>query len=76
MEPGVLYYYEHDDGTMTVSDMFYTYDYSDKIYKIMNGHVFCIMEDKWVLEDPRYISEQDWCMILLKSNGVHRPKLR
>lgn len=73
MEQGILYYYLHSDGTMTVSDMFYTYDYSDKIYKWMNGNIFLIMEDKWVLEDPKYIDYRDWCMILLKTNGVHRP---
>lgn len=72
MESGVLYYYEHSNGEMTVSDMFYTYDYSEKIYKNVDGHVFCIMEDKWVLDEPRYVSDHDWCMILLKCNGVKR----
>ena len=72
MEQGVLYYYQHSNGDMTVSHMFYTYDYSEKIYKIVNGHVFCIMEDKWVHEEPRYIPEYDWCLILLKSNGINR----
>lgn len=55
---------------MIVSNLFYTYDYSDKIYKCMNGHIFCIMEDKWVLEEPRYISPNEWCMILLKCNDI------
>ena len=72
MQEGVLYYYQHSNGEMTVSDLFYTYDYSEKIYKIMNGHVFCIMEDKWVLEEPRYVEEHDWCIILMKCNGVKR----
>ena len=74
MEQGVLYYYLHEDGKMTVSDMFYTYDYSDKIYKWFNGTILLIMEDKWVLDEPREIDYKDWCLILLKSNGVTRPE--
>lgn len=72
MEQGVLYYYQHSNGDMTVSDLFYTYDYSEKIYKVMNGNVFCIMEDKWVHEYPVHIPEHDWCIILMKCNGVKR----
>lgn len=72
MEHGVLYYYLHSDNTMTVSDMFYTYDYSEKIFKWVDGSVLLIMEDKWVLKEPKEVDYKEWCLLLLKCNGVKR----
>ena len=73
MEPGVIYFYEMEDGSIVKSDLFYTYDYGIRIYKYQYGHMICIMEDKWVLDPPRYITENDWTIIMLKSNGVRTP---
>lgn len=67
------YYYEMQDGTFIKSDLFYTYDYGIRIYKEELGHIICIMEDKWVLDPPKYISKEEWTLILLRSNGVRSP---
>jgi hypothetical protein len=69
----ITYFYEMDDGSIVKSDLFYTYDYGIRIYKQELGHITCIMEDKWVLELPRYITQEEWTIILLKSNGVIEP---
>ena len=70
----IVYYYEMADGSLVKSDLFYTYDYGVRIYQHEMGHITCIMEDKWVLELPRYITQEEWTIILLKSNGVKTPK--
>lgn len=67
------YYYEMEDGSFIKSHMFYTYDYGIRIYKYEQGYITCIMEDKWVLEEPRYVSYEQWTFILLKSGGVKTP---
>ena len=71
----IVYYYEMTDGSIVKSDLFYTYDYGVRIYKQEMGHIICIMEDKWVLENPRYITKEEWTIILLKSNGVTTPPI-
>jgi len=71
--PDTHYYYEMTDGSFVKSHMFYTYDYGIRIYKYEHGHITCIMEDKWVLDEPRYVSPKDWMLILIKSGGVKDP---
>lgn len=63
-----------EDGSFVTSDLFYTYDYGIRIYKIQYGHILCIMENKWVLEEPKWINPKDWTLMLLRSNGV-RPAI-
>ena len=67
------YFYEMEDGSFVKSPMFYTYDYGIRIYKYEQGHILCIMEDKWVLDPPRYIDPKEWTLLLIKSNGVKEP---
>lgn len=65
-----LYYYKMENGDLLVSDMFYTYDFGEKIYCVESGYVELLIEDKQVFNPPKRISPQEWTAILLKSNVV------
>lgn len=67
-----IYYYEMSDGSFVRSDLFYTYDFGIRIYQVEYGHVLCIMEDKTVLKEPRYITPPEWTLILMKAKGISK----
>ena len=67
-----LYYYQMSDGNLLVSDMFYTYDFGEKIYCVESGHIELLIENKKVFNPPKKITPQEWTAILLKSNVVTR----
>lgn len=69
----VCYYYEMSDGSIVKSEMFYAYDYGIRIYQEQQGHILCIMEDKTVLHDPRYITPQEWTFIVMRCKGITEP---